>query len=119
MRVTIAHSQKTTGLIFRTTYHVVETTVEFTDEELDVIQERKLSSIIVMERRPPSDSNERLRRDYDLKIGNLTRGTDSYALDTPVEAKNYDHELRGRLKVLKDYIDGNAEVVPGSDTFEL
>ncbi len=119
MRVTIAHSEKTTGLIFRTTRYVVQTTIEFTDAELDVIEGRKLSSVVVMEREPPSDSNERLRQDYNMTIGNLTRGTDTYALDTPIEAKNYDNELRGRLRLLKDYIDNNAEAVRGSDTFEL
>jgi len=34
MRVTITHTEKTTGLIFRTTRYVVETTVEFSDREL-------------------------------------------------------------------------------------
>ena len=141
MKVTINHVQKKTGMIRKTTHHGVSVRVDFSAEERAVIQERKLEKYGIMERGYPSDMSDGaiekheskgLGRKlltaavagadalhFDLTIGKLMRGEDVYFLSTPIEAKNYEAELKDRLVQLKDFIVGNAEVERETESFEL
>lgn len=127
MRVTIQHGEKTTGMLRKKTHYTVALAVQFSAEELETIKKRKLSDAIVMERDPGSDS--KIDADYVakndfgdhfyLKISTLMKGRDVYACSTPLDAKDYDIRLKDRLRVLKSYLEGNADASQGAETFEL
>lgn len=123
MRVNIEHSTKTTGLLRKTTHYVVTLTVEFTDEEKHIIRERRLGKDVIMERDIPSDKDPakfaKVADAFHIRIQDLLRGPDSYALSTPLEAKAYEAELTEKVTLLKSYIDGNRSVEQQSTTFEL
>ena len=125
MRVTIDHKQSTSGLIRKTTTFEVHTTVQFSEEERATLRTRKLGKTIIMERKPgvyslhyQKDYSSEGDR-YDLKIDDLVKGTDIYRCPTPLDAKVYDEKLKNSLRTLKGYLEGNADAVSGSTTFEL
>lgn len=141
MKVTINHVQKTSGMIRKTTHHGVAVRVEFNAEELAVIRERQLEKDVIMERGYPSDmsdaaierhANKGLGKKlltaavsgadalhFDLTVSKLMKGEDVYHLSTPMEAKNYEAELKEGLVKLKTWIEGNADVETETATFEL
>ena len=141
MKVTINHVQKTAGLIRKTTFHGVSVLLEFNAEERAVINERKLGHDIILERGYPADmsdtaaekhANRGLGRklltaavsgkdanDFHLSVNKLMRGEDVYFLNTPMEAKAYEEELKEKLVMLKSWIVGNAEVEQETSSFEL
>lgn len=125
MRVTIEHKQSTSGLIRKKTFYEVHTTIQFTQEEQATIRTRKLGNTTVMERMPGPNTSF-YQKDFtmmgdffDLKIDGLLKSTDVYASATPLDAKQYDENLKNALRTLKGYLEGNAEPVSGSTTFEL
>lgn len=138
MRVNIEHGTETKGLIRKTTFHLVALTVEFSEEEKAIIKERKLERDLILERGVPANVNEekhesrgllskvvtaavkgRDANHFHLTIGKLLNGTDTYALATPLEAKEYEAELKDKLVTLKGYIVGNAGVEEKTSSFEL
>ncbi len=124
MRVDIRHHERTDGWLSKKTYHVVDLTIHFTEEEKAIVRQRKLENDVILERRVPVDKNpatfKGMEHVFDLRIGKFARGeTDSYAFATPLEAKQYDAELREVLPRVKEYILQNAEVENKSDSFEL
>jgi hypothetical protein len=122
MKVTITHSTKTTGMITKTTYFEVAVAVQFSPQERSTVETHKLSEVNVLDRDPPANSNVRDDTDrsiFNLRISQLLRGPDTYACATPLQAKNYDAELREAMPRLKAYLDANATPLSGTDTFEL
>ncbi|MEL7275567.1 MAG: hypothetical protein AAGK98_03780 [Pseudomonadota bacterium] len=141
MKVSINHTQKTSGMIRKTTYHGVAVQVEFNTEEMAVIRERQLEKDIILQRDPPADmsdaaiekrENRGLGRKLltaavsgadalhdDLTVRKLMQGVDLYFLGTPMEAKAYEAELKEALVKLKNWIVGNAEVETETASFEL
>lgn len=141
MKVTINHVQKTAGLIRKHTFHGVSVRIEFNAEELAVIKERKLGGDIVLERGYPADMSEMAAQkhanrglgrklltaavsgadanNFDLTVNKLMRGEDVYFLGTPMEAKEYEEQLKNGLVTLKNWIVGNAEVEKETSSFEL
>ncbi len=138
MRVSIEHGTETKGLLRKTTFHLVLLSVEFSEEEKAIIRERKLERDIILERDVPANVDEdkhanrgllskvvtaavkgRDANHFHLTIGKLLSGPDSYALSTPLEAKEYEEELKEKLVILKDFIMGNKEVKQKSASFEL
>lgn len=122
MRVSIDHKEVSTGLIMKKTYHEVKLTLVFSNEELAIIKQRRLENDVILERDIPADVKPSSVANPDifhLTIGKLVRkGEDTYVTASPLDAKVYEERLVERLKVLKDYIVGNAEVGQ-SKTFEL
>jgi hypothetical protein len=141
MKVTINHTQKTAGLIRKTTFHGVSVQIEFNAEELAVIHERRLGGDIILERGYPADmsdgaaekhANRGLGRrlltaavsgadanNFNLTVNKLMKGEDVYFLGTPMEAKEYEESLKNGLVNLKGWIVGNAEVEKSTTSFEL
>ena len=138
MRVEIKHVEKTQGLIYRKTLHGVALTVTFSEEEREIIKARRLERTCIIERGAPADvdAEKHARRgltrklatvatggydalNFDLTIAKLLRGTDTYYFDKPIEAKEYEAEIRERLPTLKSYIQENEGVAEKSDSFEL
>jgi len=124
MRVNIDHSERQTGLLKKTTYHDISCKITFSDEEKQIIKQRELGDLIVMERDLPADRNpakyENREYIFNLLLKDLTKGVaDVYTVATPLDAKNYDADLKEQLKLLKQYIDGNTEIEEKSSAFEL
>lgn len=141
MKVTINHVQKTSGMIRKTTYHGVSVKVEFNAEEVAVIRERGLEPDIVLERGYSADlSQAQIEKQENRGVGktllkaavsgfdsmstNLTvaklmKGEDVFYLGRPVEAKEYEEEVKAGLVRLKGWIEGNAEVETETSSFEL
>ena len=137
MKVSIKHEEQKKGMLFKKTLYSVVCDVQFSEEEKQIISSRKLEHDIILERDPPADVDAekhasrglgkklmtaavsgRDANHFHLTINKLLRGPDSYALQTPIEAKAYEDELVDRLRDLKGYLEGNAEVA-GETAFEL
>lgn len=137
MKVQLEHVEKTTGMMRRTTHHGVLVKVEFNAEEEAIINERGLWKDLVLERECPSDvdvekhESKGLGRKlmqaavsgadtlhFHLNVRKLRDG-DTYFLSTPLEAKQYEAELKEKLVQLKDYIMGNQGIEQKADSFEL
>jgi hypothetical protein len=127
MRVSIDHNEKSVGLLFRSTKHEVVTSIQFTAEELAVINGRKLKEYVVLERgwdATMKDNAAKHPEYYDtvpqpnLTIGKLVKGPDHYVFDTPIESKRYEGQLTEALKQLKGFLVGN-ETRAESKSFEL
>ena len=54
-----------------------------------------------------------------LTVTKLMKGEDVFFVGRPMEAKEYEAELREGLVRLKGWIEGNAEVEEETATFEL
>lgn len=138
MRVDIKHVEKKQGLVFKKTLHGVTISVTFSEEEKQIINDRKLQRDIVLDRPPPADVDAEKHANrglatkiltaavkgadanhFGLTIGKLMNGPDTYFVETPLEAKAYEAELRDKLTELKSYIMANEGVEQKSDSFEL
>lgn len=141
MKVSIAHKEKTTGMLRKSTLHGVEVSIQFSEEELAVIESRDLKYDIVLERGYSADVSESKAMKQEnrglgrallnaavngadanttnLTINKLMKGPDLYFVTTPLEAKAYEDELKGKLVQLKNYIVGNERVEETSSSFEL
>ena len=134
MKVSISHGEKSKGLIFTKRFYTVTIKVQFSNEELAIIDQRKLKNIVVLERDCPPDEKHfkekgkmtriatnlanGFQNPYNLTIGKLVKGPDTYTLVTPADAKNYEHEFTEMLPTLKGYVDMNA-AIGTSKQFEL
>lgn len=141
MKVSIEHKEKIVGTLRRKTLHGVQVQIHFSEEERAVIEQRDLKYDIVLERGHSADvshmkaakkENRGLARALmtaavsgkdanwtDLTINKLMKGPDLFFLTTPLEAKEYEELLKGKLVQLKEYIVGNETVEEASTTFEL
>jgi hypothetical protein len=138
MRVSIEHTEKSQGLIFKKKLYGLSLTVTFSEEEKQVIEDRKLHRTIIIERGPPADVNAEKHanrglaakiataaikgadaNNFHLTIGKLLKGKDTYFLDEVVEAKAYEEEVRDSMHKLKSYITLSEGIEQKSDSFEL
>lgn len=141
MKVNIEHKEKTVGMLRRSTLHGVGVNVQFSEEELAVIEGRGLKYDIVLERGYSADvsdakankqENRGMARSLlnaavngadanttNLTINKLMKGPDLFFLATPLEAKGYEDVLMEKLVQLKDYIVGNEGVAEKATAFEL
>lgn len=118
MKVSIEHGEYSTGMIIKKKWPQVTVKVVFNEEEKAIIQKRKLEKYVVMEREWPAHTGT-MPGDYNLTIGNLYKNQlTEYTLHNASQAKEYEDELIGRLKRLKDFLAENA--TPGENkSFEL
>jgi len=141
MKVTINHVQKSVGLIRKKTHHGVAVKVDFNASELAIIRERHLERDYILERGYSSDvSQSQIEKqesrgvgktllkaavsgfdsmNTNLSVQKLMKGEDVFFLLTPMEAKEYEEELKAGLVRLKGWIEGNAEVEKETTSFEL
>lgn len=138
MKVDIKPVEKSKGMVFKKTLHGVQLSVQFTEEEKAIIDERKLELTILMERGIPADVDpEKYQKrgllrnaataaisgidsiGFHLTFRKLLKGPDTYFFDTPIEAKGYIQELKEEvLPLAKSYLEGNKETAD-ADSFEL
>ena len=134
MRVELEHVEKTVGFLSRQRLHGVRLTVQFSEEELHIIENRKLQSTIVAERPPSADlrlreSDYTLNRNGDvvlcnpeeffLHIYDLMAGGETYWVETPADAKLYEEILTEQLPRLKEFIAENEGVTEKKKILEL
>lgn len=113
MRVVIDHSEVRKGFPFRKTFHRVSLTVAFSFEEKQIIRQRRLGTVKLMDRRPADAKVDARDEKFELLVKHLLNGaTDHFLCDTPSAAKIYEDELLRMLAQLKVWIGDNAE--PGS-----
>ncbi len=129
MRVSFDHKEISKGFFNKKLYIEVTTTVQFSEEELGIIKNRKLKDFVILKREPDVITADRFSNDqaylsslvdagsFTLTIGKLTK-PDSYTCASGVHAQNYERELTEKLKEVKDFIYGSA-VKPESKTIEL
>lgn len=119
MRVKIDHQVERKGFILKKSFYRVTCQIEFTQVQLHVIQDRYLEDYSVMERVP---ANARIDDDtnwFTLRIKHLLDGQlDHHLCTDPVAAKNYEADLVDRLRLLKEFLEGN-QTLGGSKILEL
>ena len=137
MKVDIKHVEKSQGLVFKKKFHGVALTVTFNEEEKAIIEKRKIGLDIILERDTPADVDGEKHESrgmmgkigtamlkgkdanhFHLTLNKLLKGTDTYWVATPADAKGYEQDLRQRLPVIKDFIMENANAGEGG-SFEL
>lgn len=128
MKVNISQNEVQQGLVFKKNFIAVTVEVGFSEQELAIIQERKLQKAVLLEREPDAwtverqkghpDYLESLKPSFVLDVKKLMKGPDTYKCANPIGAKRYQSELVEALKQLKGYIEGNAQVEQGT-SFEL
>ncbi|MCB1418703.1 MAG: hypothetical protein KDJ74_06760 [Notoacmeibacter sp.] len=119
MRIAIRHEEVREGLVFKTTFHDVCVTVDFTHEERQIITQRKLGDHVLLERAPAGADMEDDADWYVLKVGHLVeRKPDRHRTANPSEAKLYEDRLVAALHSMKAWLTANVD--PGGDkVFEL
>jgi len=119
MRLKIDHKEIRRGFILKKSFYEVSCQVGFTEVQLHVIQDRYLQDYVIMERLP---ANWRIDDDPDwftLKIKHLLNGkVDHHLCSDPVTAKKYEADLIDRLRLLKEFLEGN-EQLGGTKVIEL
>lgn len=118
MKVSIEHGEFTTGIIMKKRWPKVTVKVEFSEEEKQIIKDRKLDTIVVMERDWPAHM-EGTAGDFNLTIGSLLRNSlPDYTCHNLSRAKEYEAQLIERLKRLKEFLGENGGQMENK-TFEL
>lgn len=114
MRIDIRHEEVREGLVFKTTWHDVCVTVDFTHEERQIIQQRNLGSQVLLERAPAGANIDDDPDWYAFKVGHLLeRKPDRHRTANPADAKLYESQLLDALQLMKDWLAINAE--PGEN----
>ena len=123
MRVSIEHREEQKGMFRKTTYHVVDLQVQFNEEEKQTVRENDLGDVVILEREPQAGviGDRSATADiFHLRIRHIVNGkTESYACNTPREAKVYEQQLTEALTLLKQYLSEHSEVEEKSKSFEL
>jgi hypothetical protein len=123
MKVDIKTEEKTTGFISKKKWHVVKTTVIYTEEEKQIIKENRLDKVVFWQRPPHDDAGDMTGIEdlYYLRFDTFDSRkphTDEYFLSSSGSAAAYIEELKGYLKAAKQHLDaqtGDTE----DESFEL
>ena len=114
MRIAIRHEEVRQGLVFKTTFHDVCVSVDFTHEEHQIIMQRNLGDHVLMERAPAGASGEDNPEWYVLRVRHLLeRKPDRHRTANPYDAKVYETRLMTALELMRDWLAANAD--PGDD----
>jgi len=110
MRVSISHHTIRKGWLLKTTYHEVHLSVAFSHEETQVIRQRNLLEIKLLDRRPADARNDARDDKFELRVKHLMNARiDRFLCATPSQAKIYEENLLDVLGQMKAWLDDNAE----------
>ena len=110
MRVSIDHAEVRKGFLFKTTYHVVTLVVHFSFEEKQIIKQRNLTDVKLMDRRPANAKVDARDEKFELRVKHLVNAVpDQFLCATPSAAKIYEEELLRMMGQLKLWLSDNAE----------
>ncbi len=114
LRISIRHEEIKEGVVFRNVWHDVCVTVDFTQEERQIIVERRLTGHVLLERMPAGVDPDDNPDWYHLRVGHLLeRKPDRHRTANPSDAKAYEARLLAALQAMKDWLASNAD--PGED----
>lgn len=122
MRVSIEHTEIQKGMLRKKTYHRITFDVGFNEEELQVIKENELKTMIVHETEPSASisvSPKEPAEAFYKRVSHFMDGAYSHDCKTILDAKVYEANITEGLRALKAVIDGNKEIEEKSSTFEL
>jgi hypothetical protein len=112
MHVNFSHREEKHGLIKKTTYYVVDTTITLTEEEKQIIKQRGLDKYVIFSPGIPVNGHADDPAGpqlYDVTFGKLLWGKKiSFAHPTPNHAKNYEVEFTEKLRDAKKIITESA-----------
>lgn len=129
--INVSHRQGEDGILLKEQRYYVTADVHFSQEMKYVIAQRRLAKKVIMERKPPVGARYRTRVNgvyslttkilvaaglakadfsWNLTIGMLLMGPDTYAWPTVVEAKIYTQQLHAALEDMKEYITSSANL---------
>lgn len=110
MRVKIEHQELKVGWPFPKACHEVHLTVDFTEEELQIIHQRELTEHHLFDRIPFGARVDDDPDWYILKVRHLlTRKPDKFRLKTPSEARRYAEQLAATMAEMKAWLEDNIE----------
>lgn len=123
MRVSIDHGEIKKGMLRKKTYHQVRIKVDFSEEELQIINANGLKYHVIHETEPSATRGASPSDDADwfyTKVAHFMQDEPSvHDCNTPLEAKQYEANITEGLKNLKALLDANKEVEEKSSSFEL
>ena len=125
MRVSIEHSERTTGFFSKKTLYDVMVKVEFSEEEQAIIKKRDLKDAIIVERKASAGREADVEKmglhdAVHLKIWHLLNGKgNAHSFHTPQDAKAYEAKVKEAMPKLKSYIMDNETIENTSTSFEL
>ncbi len=110
MRIVIDHAEIQEGSVFKTTFHEVQLTVDFSHEEKQIISQRGLGEQVLLERVPASARPDDDPNWYALKVRHLLeRKPDRHRCANPSDAKHYEAQLIAVLQQMKAWLEVNAD----------
>ncbi len=116
MRITLNTEEFQFGLMFKKPKWSVECKIDFSEEELGVIQQRDLFDLTVYTQAHHNQAGQEI----DRTLKEVIKHGISCTFNTPVDAKNFETYLKeDLLPKLKNYIQASAQKSSGPQTFEL
>lgn len=96
--------------MLKTTFHEVRLSVAFTHEEKQIIRQRNLLKIKLLDRRPANARVDDRDEKFELRVGHLMdEKVDRFLCANPSQAKIYEESLLDVLGQVKLWLDDNAE----------
>lgn len=110
MRISLSHHTVQKGLLLKTTYYEVQLAVAFSHEEKQIIRQRNLLKVKLLDRRPANAKVDDRDQKFELRVEHLINGKmDRFLCTTPSNAKIYEEKLLDMLKQMKLWLSDNAE----------
>lgn len=110
MRISLSHHTVQKGLFLKATYYEVQLSVAFTHEEKQIIRQRNLLKVKLLDRRPANAKVDDRDQKFELRVEHLVGGkTDRFLCATPSKAKIYEEKLLDMLNQMKLWLNDNAE----------
>lgn len=119
MRISIERGTGKTGMLSLKSYPKVIVSVEFNEEEREVIKREKLGNSYLVERAPINARADRNPEIYFLRIKDLLKGKFEFLAENSFAAKDFEDELIGSLEHLKNLVEAADQSQSGSRTIEL
>lgn len=125
MKVDIKNRHERTGMLRKTDHYYVDVTVTFTEEEKQIIKQHKYHDQLLVQRVNKQTEKEMPTslmgkaaliaktsafglNDGHLRVHLLLKGTDSHSLPDPLSARQYQEEVVGALRHLKEHLGAQA-----------
>lgn len=110
MRISLSHQTVQKGLLLKTTYYSVRLAIAFSHEEKQIIRQRNLLRVKLLDRRPATARVDDRDEKFELRVEHLINGqTDCFLCATPSNAKVYEENVLDMLQQMKLWLNDNAE----------
>lgn len=125
MKVSVKVEEATSGLVFKTTWHVVKLKIEFSEEELHLIKEHNLRDDVILRCGPDERDGNKFDGIEDMRyihIHNFAKSrpeTVEYAFKRSADAHEFAEVVKAQMPVLKEHIFRHADRGESDETFEL